>query len=144
MRIALFVLMMIAAVAHADPDLVIIVNADNAVKLSPDYLEGVFLKKEKFFSGDVPIVALNAAPDSALRQEFDRIVLNLTPEQSARYWIDARVRSGETPPKELADSALTVKLVAKLKGGIGYVPVTTQLSGVRVVGQIKAGKLVLP
>lgn len=143
MRIALLVIALLVGVARADapPEIAIIVNADNQATISAGYLEDLFLKKERFWSGDVPVVVLAGTPDNPVRREFDRVVLGLDPEASARYWIDARIRSGEVAPKEISDPALAVKLVAKLKGGIAYVPASTALAGVRVIARIKKGKL---
>ena len=145
LSLALLVVMALARTVAADPpELVVIVNPDNSVKISAEYLESLFLKKERFWDGNAPVIALNAPPDNANRREFDRVVLGMTPESAASYWIDLRIRSGAAPPKEVADPLLAVKLVAKLKGAIAYVPATTAVAGVRVVGRIKRGKWTSP
>ena len=133
--------MMLARTAAADPpELVVIVNPDNSVKMSAAYLESLFLKKDRFWDGNAPVIAINAPPDTANRREFDRVILGMSPDTAASYWIDLRIRSGSAPPKEVADPLLAVKLVAKLKGAIAYVPAATAVTGVRVVGRIKRGK----
>jgi len=143
--LALLVVLLLARTVAADPpELVVIVNVDNPVKMTPEYLEGLFLKKERFWEGSAPVIALNAPPDNPSRREFDRVVLGMSGETAASYWIDARIRSGSAPPKEVADPALVVKLVVKLKGAIAYVPATTAVAGVRVVGRIKRGKWMTP
>lgn len=143
--LALLVVMALARTVAADPpELVVIVNSDNSVKVSAEYLESLFLKKDRFWEGNAPVIAINAPPDSAPRREFDRVVLGMSAETAASYWIDVRIRSGAAPPKEVADPQLAVKLVAKLKGAIAYVPAATAVSGVRVVGRIKRGKWTSP
>ncbi len=137
--------LVLASPLQADPspaDLVVIVhpNNQNRVPRLADY----FLKKERFWNGDKPIIVFNAPPDSASRVLFDRVVLDLTPEASARYWIDQRIRSGEAPPKEVVEPALIVRLVSKLEGAIAYVPATTVLTGVRVAARIRDGRLISP
>lgn len=137
--------MMLARTVAADPpELIVIVNSENAVKMSGQYLESLFLKKERFWGDNAPVIALNAPPDHPARREFDRVVLGMAAETAASYWIDVRIRSGTAPPKEVSDPALAVKLVAKLKGAIAYVPATTAVTGVRVVGRIKRGKWMTP
>jgi hypothetical protein len=128
------------SVAAEPPKLLVIVNPDNSVEMSGAYLESLFLKKDRFWAGDAPVIAINAPPDSPNRREFDRVVLGMSANAAASYWIDARIRSGLAPPKEVADPLLAVKLVAKLKGAIAYVPAGTTVSGVRVIGRIERGK----
>ena len=134
-----------ARVGASDPpplELVVIVHA--GIKASVPRLADYFLKRERFWESDKPIIVFNAPHDSPLRAEFDHVVLDLSPEASARYWIDQRIRSGDSPPKELSDPTLTVKLVAKLDGAIAYVSATTELTNVVVVARIRNGKLVPP
>jgi hypothetical protein len=139
--LALLVLLALARPSVADPpELIVIVSPDNSVKISAEYLESLFLKKDKFWQDSTPVIALNAPPDNPARREFDRVVLGMSADSAARYWIDLRIRSGAAPPKEVADPALAVRLVAKLKGAIAYVPVATAITGVRIVGRIKSGK----
>ena len=94
-------------------------------------------------SGD-RIIPLNAATDSGPRQRFDRAVLAMSPEAAARYWLDARIRSGVAPPREVGDPALTVRLVARLPGTIGYVPADTPRDGVRVIARIRDDRVGAP
>lgn len=143
--LALLVVVALARTAAADPpELVVIVNPRNPVAMSAAYLEGLFLKKERFWGDNAPVIALNAPRDAGSRREFDRVVLGMSAETAASYWIDVRIRSGTAPPKEIADPLLAVKLVGKLEGAIAYVPATTALTGVRVVGRIKRGKWMTP
>jgi hypothetical protein len=143
--LALLVLIALARSAAADPpELVVIVNPDNSVKMSAEYLESLFLKKDRFWQDNAPVIALNAPPDAPARREFDRVVLGMSSDSAASYWIDMRIRSGAAPPKEVADPVLAVRLVAKLKGAIAYVPAATAVTGVRVIGRIKRGKWTTP
>lgn len=148
-RLSIIVLMMLAVAPSVRADtaaveLAVIVNPANDVKLGSSELEGLFLKKEKYWGNNDPVIVLAATPDSEPRREFDRVVLGMSAEASARYWIDTRIRSGDTAPKVIADPAMTVKLVGKLKGAVAYVPATAPLAGVRVVARIRRGKVVAP
>src|SRR6185503_19654357 len=97
----------------------------------------IFLRKEMTWDNGERIIPLNASPESERRQRFDRVVLGMSPDEAARYWLDLRIRGGGTAPREVGDSVLTVKLIAKLSGTIGYVPSDMQLPGVRVVARIR-------
>jgi ABC-type phosphate transport system substrate-binding protein len=125
-------------------DLVVIVHAGNPVRTSPAMLGKIFLRKELTWDNGERIIPLNGSPDSERRQRFDRAVLGMSPDEVARYWLDHRIRGGGTAPREVGDAVLTVKLIARLTGTIGYVPSDIQLSGVRVVARIRNDKVIPP
>jgi ABC-type phosphate transport system substrate-binding protein len=125
-------------------DLVVIVNPGNPARPSAGMLEKIFLRKELTWDSGERILPLNANPDSERRQHFDRVVLGMTPDEAARYWLDQRIRGAGSAPREVGDAVLTVKLVSRLSGTIGYVPTDTQLTGVRVVARIRNDKVVSP
>jgi hypothetical protein len=122
----------------------VIVNASNAATINPADLESYFLRKERHWSDGTPILPFNASPLTDFRQSFDRTVLRLTPDEVAKYWLDQRIRSGETAPREVDDASLTIRLVGRLKGAICYVPASADTRGVRVVARIRDGRLLAP
>lgn len=125
-------------------DLVVIVNAANPATPSAALLEKIFLRKAMAWDHGERIIPLNASIESERRQYFDRVVLGMSPDEAARYWLDQRIRGGGTAPREVSDGMLTVKLVARLSGTIGYVPSSIKLTGVRVVARIRNNKVVPP
>jgi hypothetical protein len=125
-------------------DLVVIVNAANSDRLSAAMLERIFLRKEMSWGNGERIIPLNANPETERRQHFDRVVLGMTPDEAARYWLDQRIRGGGAAPREIGDAVLTVKLIAKLTSTIGYVPGDVPLSGVRIVARIRNDKVIPP
>jgi hypothetical protein len=125
-------------------ELVVIVQADNHASVSAHELEDDFLKRELHWPDGAPIVTINFPPDSPNRHAFDRAVLGMSPDEIARYWLDSRIRSGITAPREVDDAGLIRRLVARLHGAIAYVPASSELTGVRIVARIKAGRLVPP
>src|ERR1043166_7242645 len=74
-------------------DLKIIVSADSKLTIESGDLENYFLVKARHWPDGTLIVAFNAPRGSDLRRSFDQAVLKLTPDESARYWLDQRVRS---------------------------------------------------
>jgi hypothetical protein len=145
--VALAALAMPGRSGRAEPaagDLVVIVNAVNKQVPSAAMLERIFLRKEMAWDSGERVIPLNASPESERRQRFDRVVLGMTPDEAARYWLDQRIRGGGAAPREVGDAVLTVKLVAKLTGTIGYVPAEVSLSGVRVIARIHNDKVVAP
>jgi hypothetical protein len=149
-RIAL-VVAVLASTAAAHPasgapedELVVIVNVANTESISASQLESVFLRKENHWSNGDQVVPFNLPPESKVRLTFDRAVLGMSADETARYWLDQRIRSGITAPRELGDVSLIVRLVARLAGGIGYVPSSSDLRGVRVIARIRGDKVTMP
>jgi hypothetical protein len=125
-------------------ELVVIVHADNHEHASASDLEAWFLRKQRRWPNHDVLLPINFPPDTPARRVFDRAVLAMSPDEVARYWLDQRIRDGDAAPREVADTALIVRLVAKLRGAIAYVPADTTLTGVRVVARIRGGELVAP
>lgn len=67
------------------------------------------------------LVAFNHPPGTPDRAGFDQLVLGMTPAEVARYWIDQKVRGGDTPPRTVDSVALLLRVVAALNGALGYV-----------------------
>jgi ABC-type phosphate transport system substrate-binding protein len=125
-------------------ELVVIVNPANDARPGDAVLEKIFLRKQTEWPDGDRAIPLNAPPDDDRRHAFDRAVLGMSPDEVARYWLDLRIRGGGTAPREVGDAVLTVKLVAKLKGAIGYVPAGTSVEGVRIVARVRNNKVVPP
>jgi hypothetical protein len=144
--VALIAVRLAAAAGPSDraPDLVVIVNAGNPVAPGAVALEDVFLRKQVEWPDGERIIPLNATADSERRQRFDRAVLGMSADAVARYWLDARIRGGGVAPREVADPALTIKLIARLAGTVGYVPEGVALDGVRVIARIHNDKVEKP
>lgn len=131
-----------AAEASADDSLLVIVHP--SVKegaLSGDSLSAIFTLTKRTWSDGRTIIPYNHDPGTKPRLLFDRVVLAFNPQQSARFWIDYRIRGGGSPPRRVPSSALMARVVARLPGAIGYVPYGTPLEGARVVAQISNGRL---
>jgi hypothetical protein len=68
------------------------------------------------------LVPLNLTSAARERAAFDKLVLNMSPEQVARYWIDRKIRGNSGPPKSIEAADLLQRVVARLDGAIGYAP----------------------
>ena len=133
-----------AADASADESLLVIVHPSvKADALSGDSLSAIFTLTKRTWSDGRTIIPYNHDPGTKPRVLFDRVVLDFTEQQSARFWIDFRIRGGGSPPRRVPSSALMVRVVARLPGAIGYVPYGTPVDGTRVVARITNGR-VLP
>lgn len=122
----------LAGSAHAEP-LAVVVSAKFDLKgLSKGELRQAFLG-EAVKAGGRKLLPLNLSPKGDERQAFDQAVLGMGPEEVPRFWVDQRIRGKGKPPKTIPSAATLLRLVAKLPGAIGYVPLSAVTDEVRVV-----------
>lgn len=119
--------------AKAGAPLVIIVHGANQESLSLADLGAIFTTRKQSWNGGKRIVPFNFPAKHEVRVAFDQAVLEMDPDEVARYWIDRRIRGGNPPPKQVSNARLIVRLVEKLDGAIAYVPQGTPLGSARVV-----------
>ncbi|MBN1609073.1 MAG: hypothetical protein JW940_20765 [Polyangiaceae bacterium] len=132
--------------ARADgTEIVVIVGVRAGVqRLSPHELSSIFATQMRRWPDGRPIVALNLPPRTPLRVEFDQAVLRMDPDAVGRYWVDRRIRGGDSPPRVVPTPGLMARVVANLDGSIGYVPSSALIASVRVVARVRQGKVVRP
>ena len=102
--------------------LVPIVAANSSVAdVSLGTLRRVFTSQPVSGPGGVTFVGFNQPAGARERELFDRVVLGMTPEEAARYWVDQRIRGGVRPPRSVPNVALLRQVVVRYPGAIGYV-----------------------
>ncbi len=104
---------------RADKETVVVfVNSNVAVStLSVDEVKRIFLKVRSSLRDGTRAVPVNAKAGSALRKIFDEKVLGMSETEEIKYWQDAQIKKGITPPAEFSN---TQRAVFSLGGGIGY------------------------
>lgn len=126
-----------------DDGLLVIVHPSVKVDtLSADSLSAIFTLTKRAWSGGGTIIPYNYDTGSKVREYFDRVVLNFTPAQAARYWVDYRIRGGGSAPPKVPNVSLMVRVIAHLPGAIGYVPIGTPTEGAKVVARIQNDKVI--
>lgn len=131
--------------AESSVRLAVIVNpAVPATTLSAAELASIFTRATRTWSNGTTVRALNLPQNSPERVEFDRVVLDMSPDRSAQYWIDRQIRGEEGAPKAIAQADIVVRLVPTMSGAIAYVPEDKVDAKVRVVARIRGGKVVAP
>ena len=125
--------------------LAVIVNpAVPATALGAAELASIFTRATRTWKDGTTVRALNLSPGSRERVEFDRVVLDMSPDRSAQFWIDRQIRGEEPAPKAIAQAEIVARLVPTLAGSIAYVPEDKVDAKVRVVARIRGGKVVTP
>lgn len=117
-------------------DLVVVVHPSNRENPGRVQLAAMFTTRRQSWAGGSRILPFNFPPKHQVRVDFDKAVLDMSPEEVASYWIDRRIRGGTPPPKSVSNAQLIVKLVSKLEGAVAYVPRSALAGDVRVVASL--------
>jgi ABC-type phosphate transport system substrate-binding protein len=133
------------APAQSPVNLAVIVHAGvPAASLGSAELASIYTRATRTWKDGSIVRALNLPPGSPERVEFDRVVLDMSPERSAQFWIDRQIRGEEGAPKSISQAEIVARLVPTMSGAIGYVRESKADANMRVVARIRGGKMVAP
>jgi hypothetical protein len=111
------------AVGSRKEELVVIVHPSNRFDaLSRTKVSYLFLRKVSRWPWGAEVAPVDLVGYEPFRREFVQLVLRMTEEQLAEYWIDQRATRGISPPVEVRDAAAAKHWVAEKPGGIAYIP----------------------
>jgi len=136
MRTFLFVvatLLLLGSVASAERQRLVVVVAKSSklTNVSRLDLKRSFLG-ETIILADVRLAPFNAEPNSDERAGFDLAVLEMTPDEAGRFWVDRKVRGQGAAPRSLPAAHLA-KVVAKFPGAISYLRIDQLTPDVRPI-----------
>ncbi|HEY6728354.1 MAG TPA: hypothetical protein VI197_30295 [Polyangiaceae bacterium] len=142
--VALFSLGLTASPADAGTSsqepLAIVVAKNSAVhEMSLYQLKRLYLGDSMNTPDGKKLLPLNRGTNTHERVGFDKTVLNMTPEEAARYWIDRRIRGLSGAPKSVDPANVLQKVVARLPGSVSYVrqsEVTDTVKVIKVEGKL--------
>jgi ABC-type phosphate transport system substrate-binding protein len=136
LNLALAVFLALAAApapARAEP-VAVIVNRDNPKhELGTEELKSIYMGRRTEWSDGTAAQPIDQAPSAPGRAAFVTAVLGMSAERFAEHWVDQQVRGAGAAPKVAASPAAAVKLVAKLRGAVAFVPLSQVTPAVRVV-----------
>lgn len=112
--------------------------------LSKQEIAAVFTRAIRMWGGSELLRPFNFRPGSIERLSFDRVILQMGPDQSAQLWIDKMVRGEGEPPRKVTDERTMIKVVAALPGGLGYVRAGMADGSVKIVARVRSGKVETP
>jgi hypothetical protein len=125
--------------AGAEPMAVVVSNEVSLDNLTQYELKSLYLGGRMLGPAGRYLIPLNRGNSSVERLEFDRIVLKMSGEEAARYWIDRRIRGQSGSPKAIDPSSVLQRVVRKLPGALGYVlrnEVDARLRVIRIDGKL--------
>ena len=104
--------------ATAGSDALVIIANKNVSKnaLSKAEVRNIFLKETNRI-GSTKVVPIHAKANSPLRKAFNQKILGMSVSKEATYWQQAKVQTGNLPPKEMGN---TWKGVLLVPGAVGY------------------------
>jgi len=130
------------AAATGGEYIAVIVHPKNPVgSLSLAELRHLFLKQSRRWPDGKAVLVINHKARSATRVAFDRAVLKMSPDQAATYWIKQRVRGRGHPPRSFRSSSIIVRIVAKQREAVAYVPVSTLVTAGVKAKKVKVIKI---
>ncbi|MEO8906142.1 MAG: hypothetical protein ABI488_26530 [Polyangiaceae bacterium] len=123
-----------SGVAQASSDAIaVVVGAKSSQRsLSLSELRRIFSNKDTNDASGDRFVPLNQRSGNPVRTRFDAAVLNLTPDQVARYWIDQRLR-GKRAPATVPSVAMLKRALNELPGAISYLALAELDASVRAL-----------
>jgi len=91
----------------------------------------IYLKKRRFW-GETKLIALNLPPDNNLRKTFEHETLEMRQTQLESYWVKQHYK-GHRPPYRVESVQSMILFVKKVKGAVGYIPLSKVDAGVKVI-----------
>lgn len=120
------------ALASAEP-IAVVVDRDNPKNdISLEELKSYFTGKRHEWPDGARVVPIDLEADSPQRAAFIAKALGMSPTEYDRWWVDQKVRGqGSAPKATSAGGAL--KLAAKVRGALAYVPASQTDASVKVL-----------
>jgi len=110
------------APTRAEP-VAIIVDKDNPKSdIGLSELRALLLGKRQEWGDGARAIVIDLEPGQPARDAVNHAVLELDQSDVDRYWVEQKVRGAAAAPKVAPTAGSVVKLVARIRGAIAYVP----------------------
>lgn len=131
------------SLAKPDDAIAVVMHPSKRIgKLEKKQLRAIFLATRTMWGDGHPIEPLNLVETNPLRIAFDRAVLDMSPEEVSRYWIDRKIRGDSRPPRRLQTPSAVLAVVARNEDSIGYLPASMVNSTVQVVARVEDNQVI--
>ena len=112
---------------------VVVADSSQLKDISMHDLKRLYLGEHVSDPDGQKLIPFNHPPGAQERVGFDRVVLDMSPEQVGRYWVDRKIRGQSGPPRSIDSPIMIQRVVTQLRGGIGYVRASDVRADVRVL-----------
>ena len=148
----LFASLAAAAIAAApeDPEktpprIAVVTHRENPTpSLTQAELARMFRKTQTEWPDGERCIPIDQVGGSEIRTEFGRIVLEETPDEWKRYWMQQTMTGNARPPVALDSSDTVKKYLQKLRGAVAYIYLSEVDDTVRVLAVTDAPELAAP
>jgi hypothetical protein len=141
---ALLAALSVPGTARAQAQVIaIVVDRDNPRSdIGVEELRSLYLGKRGEWPDGTRAVPIDLEPGASSHRAFCSTVLRMSEAEYERYWVDQRVRGAGDGPRSVSSPGLVVKLVARVRGAVGYVPLSRVDGSVKVltVGGVRPGQ----
>jgi len=121
----------------AQAKFVIIVHESNPLSsIHVDMLSDYFLKRNRSWPHGSHVRFFDRSDSSVIRKEFLRKIIHKTPREVDQYWIGQKLYTGNSAPTQIETDDMTLALVSRFPGAIGYVS-EESLSGTKSVKKLE-------
>lgn len=125
----------IAVVTHVENDTPALTRAE---------LARMFRKTQTEWPDGERCIPIDQVGGSEIRAEFGRVVLEETPDEWKRYWMQQTMTGNARPPIALDSSDTVKKYLQKLRGAVAYIYLSEVDETVRVLSISDAPELAAP
>ena len=124
--------------AFGGESIAVIVNASNTQEITEQHVKNIYADIVTQWDNDEKITVYNLHVDDESRETFSQKIFGESSQKLAQAESNRRITNTIRNPSKTKSARLVVKLVAKNKNAIGYVPLSmaSKMSNVRIVLQI--------
>ncbi len=118
-------------------DIVVVVNLANPVSsFNHRELVDLYMGRNLHFSDGSLVLRLDQAPESAVREQFYRALVDKSVAQVNAYWAKLLFAGRATPPQFVSDSQSALTAVRSNRNAIAYVNSSDLDDSVKVVAHV--------
>lgn len=108
--------------------IVIVTNSMNSAnRITLDQIQDYFFKRNRLWPDGKPVRFFDRTDNSTERNIFLKDYVKKTARQVDQFWIAQKFNTGDSSPIQVSSDSMTLNLVSRFPGGIGYVSETTVL-----------------
>jgi ABC-type phosphate transport system substrate-binding protein len=108
--------------------ILIVTNALNkSSQITLDQLQDIYFKRSRNWSDGKPVRFFDRLDNSGERTQFLKYYLKKTSRQVDQFWIGQKFNTGDSSPIQVPSDTMTLNLISRFPGGIGYVKEGTSL-----------------
>jgi ABC-type phosphate transport system substrate-binding protein len=133
----LTLLLGIGVVCSARAEIVVVVNPNNPIEsFSRRELVDLYMGRTQSFSDGSMALRLDLPPDSQVRGDFYRGLVNKSVAEVNAYWAKLLFTGRASPPQVMDNSQSVLKAVRENKNAVGYIDSKDVDSSVKVVAHV--------